>query len=59
MNTTPSPAFGAELETQARERFCRDLLAALDREPVETGYVHPAERIIQDAIHRHGSLGAS
>jgi hypothetical protein len=39
----------------ASERFERELLATFEVEPVEDGYVHAAEVVIDGALRRHGA----
>ena len=36
----------------SQERFLRDLLDALEAEPIEDGYSHPAEYLIDSALRR-------
>ncbi|MCL1468472.1 hypothetical protein [Argonema galeatum] len=40
-------------EGYAREEFRRNLLRLLELEPIEDGYIHPAERILEDAWKKY------
>lgn len=43
-------------EGYAREEFRRNLLRLLELEPIEDGYTHPAEQILEDAWKRYRLL---
>jgi len=35
-------------------QFRQQILAELAAEPIEDGYTHPCETVIEDALHAHG-----
>lgn len=45
---------GSSQLTSQADRFYRELLAKLEAEPVEDGFVHAGEEIIKSALQRHG-----